>query len=227
MFALHARHHATLAQNELFHGIHISDIPEVLRYLNASVTVYERGDVIVPLNAPVRAGVILDGEAKIAYYDDDMRAMGVDRLFKGHTIGQMGAALGDYRSQVELTAVAYTIVCHIDLQAIMSPGTHEQLHPHHHLIASNLVRSVSRHAALLHLRLRIIGQRNVRGRLRVYLNHLAEDAHDKIHIPFTMSDLAVFLNCDRSALYKEIKALKEEGVLHWHRRKVHLHRRTF
>lgn len=226
---IHPRHVDTLAENELFRGIRKEDMPEVLAYLNAHIEEYQKGETIVRLDNEVKPGIILHGQAKISYFDDAMNPMAVDHLFKGHTFGQAAAFLSEYKSQIELVAAAYTIICRVNLRKLLHSHHHHHEPPpmHHHVVASNALQSVSQHAANLHLRLRIIGQKTVRSRLKVYLNHLHGEGRGKIHIPFSMSDLAVYLNSDRSALYKEIRALKEEGVLEWRRRHVHLHRKDF
>ncbi len=227
MFEIHPTHLPTLLKNELFEGIHVRQVPEVLSYLNARTEEYHKGEMIVRLGDEVRAGIILQGRARVSYYDESMNPMAVDHLFEGVTFGQAAACSTGYTSQIELVAVAYTKIVRVDLSPILNPQRIELLPEHHHIISSNVIRSISEHASMLHHRLRVIGQKTVRDRLKVYLERLTDGQGDWVHIPFTMSDLAIHLNSDRSALYKEIALLKQEGVLDWRRRKVRLHKREF
>lgn len=220
-------HLKTLLNNDLFKGIHIRKIPEVLAYLNARVEEYEKGELIIRLGEQVEAGVILRGQARVAYYDVNMNPMAVDHLLEGMTFGQHAACALGYASQIELVASAYTQVLRLDFEPIVRPSTDGKLPEHHHIVAANVLRSVADHATHMHQRLRVIGQKTVRSRLKVYLEYLTGGGHDWAHIPFSMSDLAVHLNSDRSALYKEINALKEEGFLEWHRRRVRVHNHDF
>ena len=96
-----------------------------------------------------------------------------------------------------------------------------------YIIASNLIKSIAKQNTKLNLRMQTIGQKTIRGRLKVYLNELTQGSTEWFTIPFSMSDLAVFLNSDRSALYKEIRLLKSEGVLDWSGRRVRLLKSDF
>ena len=45
---------------------------------------------------------------------------------------------------------------------------------------------------------------------------------NSFHIPFTMSDLADYLSVDRSAMMRELKKMKEDGILSSEKRMVRL-----
>lgn len=227
MLDIHPRHLPVLLKNDIFSGLHVRQVQHALSYLNARMEEYEKGEMIVRLGDKVCAGIILQGQAKVSYYDESFNPMAVDHLLEGFTFGQAATCAIGYTSQVELVAVAYTKVVRLDFDPILNPRHTDDLPDHHHILASNIIKSVSQHAALLHNRLRIVGQKTVRDRLKVYLGHLTEGQHKWVHIPFSMSDLAIHLNSDRSALYKEIRHLKEEGVLEWNRRKVRVHSHDF
>ena len=227
MLDIHPRHLPVLLKNDIFNGIYVRQVPHALSYLNAYMEEYDKGEMIVRLGDKVRAGIILQGRARVSYYDESFNPMAVDHLLEGFTFGQAATCAVGYTAQIELVAVAYTKVVRLDFDPILNPCCDASLPEHHHVLASNIIRSVSQHAVLLHNRLRIVGQKTVRDRLKLYLEHLTDGHHEWVHIPFSMSDLAMHLNSDRSALYKEIRLLKEEGILEWNKRRVRVHRHDF
>lgn len=64
------------------------------------------------------------------------------------------------------------------------------------------------------LRIEILAQKNIRAKLLAYFEILADQKHSReFLLPFTMSDLASFLNVDRSAMTRELGYLKKENKL--------------
>ena len=64
---------------------------------------------------------------------------------------------------------------------------------------------------------------HLRQRIKVFLIYLSDDWNKEyLTLPFSMSDLSEHLGADRSALYREIARLKEEGFLEWDGRDIHI-----
>ena len=66
----------------------------------------------------------------------------------------------------------------------------------------------------LNTRVEILTKRSIREKLRGYFNILSTRNLSKtFSLPFSLTDLADYLSVDRSAMMREIKALKDEGFI--------------
>ena len=66
----------------------------------------------------------------------------------------------------------------------------------------------------LNLRIELLSQKTIRDKILSYFRILSQNSFNKTFtLPFTLTDLADFLSIDRSAMMREIKTLKEDGVI--------------
>ncbi len=74
----------------------------------------------------------------------------------------------------------------------------------------------------LNTRIELLTKRNIRDKLLGYFNILSTRKLSKtFELPFTLTDLAYYLNVDRSAMMRELSHLKEEGFIKKKRKKIH------
>lgn len=75
----------------------------------------------------------------------------------------------------------------------------------------------------LNARIEILTKRSIREKLLGYFNILStRNLYKTFSIPFSLTDLADHLSVDRSAMMREIKALKDEGVIRKNGNKITL-----
>lgn len=66
----------------------------------------------------------------------------------------------------------------------------------------------------LNLRIEILSQKTIRDKILSYFRILSQNSFSKTFtVPFSLTDLADYLSVDRSAMMREIKALKEDGII--------------
>ena len=66
----------------------------------------------------------------------------------------------------------------------------------------------------LNLRIELLSQRTIRDKILSYFRILSQNSFSKTFtLPFSLTDLADYLSIDRSAMMREIKTLKEDGVI--------------
>ena len=69
----------------------------------------------------------------------------------------------------------------------------------------------------------MLSRRSIRDKLLCYFRQLAEKEQSRtIQLPFSLSVLADYIATDRSAMMRELKRLKEEGVLKSEGRRITL-----
>ena len=66
-----------------------------------------------------------------------------------------------------------------------------------------------------------MSQRSIRDKLLLYFYQLTQkEGSDTFELPFSMSALANYLSVDRSAMMRELKKLKEEGLVKTNKRQI-------
>ena len=66
----------------------------------------------------------------------------------------------------------------------------------------------------LNLRIELLSQKTIRDKILSYFRILSQNSFSKTFtLPFSLTDLADYLGVDRSAMMREIKALKEDGII--------------
>ena len=66
----------------------------------------------------------------------------------------------------------------------------------------------------LNLRIELLSQKTIRDKILSYFRILSQNSFSKTFtLPFSLTDLADYLSIDRSAMMREIKTLKEDGVI--------------
>ena len=66
----------------------------------------------------------------------------------------------------------------------------------------------------LNLRIELLSKKTIRDKILSYFKILSENSFSKTFtLPFSLTDLADYLSIDRSAMMREIKNLKEDGII--------------
>ena len=92
---------------------------------------------------------------------------------------------------------------------------------HHSVLVQNMLRLMSDKAQGLSQRVDVLSRRSIREKLLCYFRQLAEKEGDAtVTLPFSLSTLADYIATDRSAMMRELKRLREEGILLSEGRKI-------
>ena len=94
---------------------------------------------------------------------------------------------------------------------------------HHNRMIENMFHLIAEKATALSERVDVLSRRSIREKLLCYFNQLAEKEGSRtFQLPFSLSMLADYIATDRSAMMRELKRLKEEGVLRSEGRRITL-----
>ncbi len=85
--------------------------------------------------------------------------------------------------------------------------------PYHAVLLSNLFRISVNKNALLTAHLNILSQRTIRTKLLCFFDFVSE-GKSEFEIPYKISELADYLCIDRCAMLRELKKMKEEGIVY-------------
>ena len=77
-----------------------------------------------------------------------------------------------------------------------------------------MFRLVAEHARRLSRRVEVLSRRSIREKLQCYFRICRLEAGTEVFtLPFTFSALADYISTDRSAMMRELKKMKEEGLV--------------
>ena len=95
--------------------------------------------------------------------------------------------------------------------------------PRHLDLVQNILSILSRKSRLLSERVEVLSQRSIRDKLMCYFAQLSAQAGSPAFtLPFSMMDLADFLSVNRSAMVRELKSMREDGLIAMTKREVTL-----
>ena len=212
-----------LKNSPLFQDISYESYIQMLDCFHAVQRSFRPDEVIYDFTVPESGavGVVERGEASLIRIDEDGIATVLEELGAGGVFGKSLAFSTSGRDSLEVVCRVPCDVVFIDYPHILKRC--ERACTHHSLLVQNMLRLISDKAQALSERVDVLSRRSIREKLLCYFYQLADKAgSDTFRLPFSLSVLADYIATDRSAMMREIKRLKEEGVLRSEGRQITL-----
>ena len=166
-------------------------------------------------------GVLLRGEAELVRFDYAGTRTILERLETGGVFGEALAFTPTLGDCVEVVSDRNSEVLFMEYEHIMKRC--ERACTHHSKLVRNMFRLVADQTRRLSRRVEGLSRRSIRDKLQCYFRIRSLDAGgDTFALPFTLSALADYISTDRSAMMRELKKMKEEGLLRVDGRQVTL-----
>lgn len=182
---------------------------------------YQPGETILAYSDGLaHVGILLSGAAKLSYIAENGDSSLLENYREGDLFGEpFSLPLENYEYIV--TAESRCHVVFIQFQHLITPC--EKACQHHSQLISNLFVMTAQKSQELSLHINILSQPTTRKKLMTYLRYIQTscDAKDEefFEIPCTLGDLAEYLAVDRSAMMREIRNLKKDGLIDSERRR--------
>ena len=166
-------------------------------------------------------GVLLRGRADLIRFDQEGNRTILEQLESGGVFGEeltFVPALGDC---VEVVSGGDCEVLFMEYAHIMKRC--EKACAHHSKLVQNMFRLVAEQVRRLSCRVEVLSRRSIREKLQCYFRLCRLEAEsDTFQLPFTLSALADYISTDRSAMMRELKKMREEGLVTIEGKKVTL-----
>ena len=201
-----------LREAEIFTGMTDKEFNAAMKSINVGEKVYDKNEIIFSAgDITEQTGLILEGSVMIESSDiwgnnTLLGIMETGKLF-AVTYALIGAPLlVDVRAK-ERTRILFLRVNNINLSASWS-----------FKLLKNLLRITAGKNLHLSERSFINANKTIRRKVMSYLNSLSLKTKSReLLIPFDRQQMADYLNVDRSALSKELSAMKDEGIIDFHK----------
>ena len=193
-----------LQSTSLFAGISAGELRPLLSELGACIRSYGRGEALVQAGAPSRrVGVVLTGSIEAYRPAPGGARIPITHMGPG---GVFGDVLGGSSLDSPVTVVA-SAPCEVLLfpyEKLLQPDGSAA----RQRLLQNLVRTISDKYFLLSRRVDLLVLKSLRAK---------QQGSMTFTIPFSRIQLADYLNCDRSALSRELSLMQRDGLLDTYR----------
>ena len=208
----YTRYYPVLRRTSLLRGLTDADLTALLQELGPRLHRYDRGEVLLLAGYPAReVGLVLEGSITAEKPMPDGTAVVMAHMGPGGVFADVLAG-GQSKSPVNVLAAEPCTVLYLPCDALLQPRAPVQAA--HWQLLQNWLATVSSKYFALDRRLELLCCKSLRRRICLWLAEQCSAANaDTFTTPLTRAELAAYLNCDRSALSRELSRMQEEGLL--------------
>lgn len=201
-----------LKNNPLFENFAPDDIFKILPCVEGMLSTYKSGDpVILAGDKVTKIGIVLEGVLNISNTYEDGNTGLIGKVSEGGIFGEAFLVSNIY-SKVEVYAGANATILFMRYGKIISSCNSACVF--HTGLINNLVRVLASKLLQAQMKLGIMHKSSIRGKLEAYFEmRMKESGTNEFTVPFSRGELSEYIGANRSAMYRELKKMEDEGVL--------------
>lgn len=218
--------HQALLNCPLFSNLSSAHIAHILTNLHATEQSYSAGSTLIRAGTTsTRLGIVLSGNIeawRVGIHGTEFLSA---HMTRGGVFGDLMAACGTESPVTVRTGSASRIlwISYPALPALFLHGDDPELQKACTTFLQNLISAMACKYFALDRRLEILALSCLRDKIFYYLTHcLQPDENGARTVPFSQSVWADYLNCDRSALSRELSRMRAEGLIRTEKRTIWL-----
>ena len=209
---------AAIAASNLFKDISTEEITKLIDCMKARIKKYKKDELIIEEGSLVYDfGIILKGNARTIKWDEFTDKIFIVNISSvGASIAVMCAASLEHISPVSVIADSEVSVIYFSFEKLFNHC--DKACPCHSKLLRNYVNAVAENAVYLYGRINCLIQPSIRQKVLNYLKNASKGKNRSIFsIPVNRNHMAEYLNVDRSALSRELSAMKKCGLIDYHK----------
>lgn len=206
-------YHLDLQELPLFRDVSAEEVDKFIAATGAVIKRVSKGQrILKAYEKNHNIGVIVEGEAQVLAEDRFGNETVSHNLERGAMLGSTSAIMPQIPYDMAIEALTDVLVLWIPYKALLMVGP--KLGRTHGLVMKNMLEAFCRKNVLMVQKIKILSQKTLRERLILYLIYKEQrQGQKKVHVPGRVQ-LAKELECNRSALTREISAMHSEGMLY-------------
>ena len=201
-----------------FENLTNTQVNKLYKLLGVHVYKYDKNEEILPtIRKNNIIGIIIQGSAKIECIEYNGNENLIENLQKDSVFGThiSGINSDDY----QIISKEKTEVVVIDYSMLLN--SKNQNYIYFNIFLSNLFDIINIKLKEKNERIRILEKKQIRDRLLEYFDIEYKKNHSKvIQLPFSLKDLADYMAINRSAMFRELKNLKEDKFIEVKNKKI-------
>ena len=207
-----------LLENPLFAGISASELSQMEDCFQMERKTYREKEEL-PIGGKI--GILLSGCISLNRLDIDGNLSMLEYMTEGGIFGAFFSLFADTSDLMVICEKACTVVF-IDTFHI-TKRCHNACH-HHTVVVENLLQLMTEKVQQLSEKVEILSHRSIREKLLCYFRmQSGKQGSEHFALPFSFSALASYLCVDRSAMTRELRKMKAEGLLEVNGRNICLY----
>lgn len=205
-------YYEVLRRTSLFRNMDDQSLDTLMQCFSPRTRHYDRGELLLLAGyATHEVGLVLEGEIIAAKPMPDGTAVVMTRMGPGGVFADVLAGSRN-KSPVNVSAASACLILYLPCEFLLRPCG--ALHPAHLQLLQNWLETISGKYFALDRRLELLCCKTLRGRICLWLLEQREEAGaDTFSTTLTRTELASYLNCDRSALCRELGRMQREGLV--------------
>lgn len=141
------------------------------------------------------------------------RSSSINHLRSGNVFGAESVCAGQVASHVYIHTVEKSKILMLDFAALLSEKTFSC--SCRMQVTTNLMQEFARQVMFFNSKIRILSQKKLRDKLKIYLQTLEIAPDGTVCLPYSRRELSEYLYADRSALSRELCKMRDEGILNF------------
>ncbi len=213
-------------RTELFRGMSPQEIHEGLSFFRAQRRTYQKGECFVRMGDRLPGfGLVISGAVQVSMIDLNGNRMIMANVSAGGAFGESLSFLNVQASPIYITAAADSEVLWLDTEGLRQP----QSAPSGQMLVQRFITVLAKRALGMNDRIQILSKKTLRGKLIAFFSQqIKRSGGTAFTLDLDRGDMADYLGTDRSALSRELSAMRREGLLDFHKNQfVLLHARAF
>lgn len=203
---------------KLFDDISLTNKGKLLKLLQTHSFTFKSGKTILStIKDDDIIGIVLEGSINIVHNSYSGEKFVIERLGKDDVFSTM--FLPVISSEYDIVTEEDSKIVIIDYNNIINNSFYH--YSYYHKFIGNLLGIIHEKMKEKNERIHILSQKTIRNKLLEYFKLKTENRITKnIYLPYTFTELASYLGTDRSAMYRELKHLQNEGLIEIKNKKI-------
>ena len=201
-----------MRSTSLLRGLSDAELDTLMTCFAPRVRRYAKGELLLMAGYETHElGLVLEGAITASKPLADGGTVVIAHMGPGGVFADVLAG-GRSRSPVNVCAAERCLILYLPCDALLRPCA--ALHSAHLKLLQNWLETISDKYFALDRRVELLICKSLRARISLWL---LDEAHragsDTFTTPLTRAGLAEYLNCDRSALSRELSRMQEDGLI--------------
>ncbi len=203
----------------LFYNISALNKQKILKSLEANTLQFKKNNMILTnIKEDNIICIIIEGYLQIIKTDYNGDRTIIEELYEDDVFGSRMSSISNNEYGVITKEDSKIIIIYFNEIINNNLNT-----PYYNQFLKNLLHIMSDKMNKNNERVEILTNKTIRNKLLAYFKITSKKNNSRIiYLPYTFTDLADYLGVDRSAMYRELKNLKEEGLIEIKNKKITL-----
>ena len=194
----------------IFRDISEENVERMMACFRMRQESYDAGQVICEYDGSgTEVGVVTAGTAQLVRIDEAGNRTVLEHLEAGGIFGEVLCFTSASGDSISILSGGCTVL-YVDYGHIMKPC--QKACQHHSQLVRNMFTLAADQIQQLGRRVEVLSRRSIREKLLCYFA-LQSSGEGELVLPFTLSTLADYISTDRSAMMRELRKLREEGII--------------